>query len=77
MSPVSPDNVEKRGDSPNEQSRSPIAAAQVEQVERTQRKTWSRARSEFLCPTASDKLDQSVQKQVREREEHGPNLPRE
>jgi hypothetical protein len=26
---------------------------------------------------ASDKLDQSVQQQVREREEHGPNLPRE
>ena len=51
--PVWPDNVGKTGDSPNEQSRSPIAAAQVEQVERTRRKTWSRARSEFLCPTAS------------------------
>jgi hypothetical protein len=31
----------------------PIAAAEAQQVERTRRKTCSRAESEFLCPSAS------------------------
>ena len=49
MGPVSPDNVEKTG----VWSGSPIVAAEAEQVERTRRKTWSRADPRFLCPSGS------------------------
>ncbi len=48
--PVSPDNVHETGVSPGGQSGSPIVAAEAEQVERTRRKTWSRARSEVFVP---------------------------
>lgn len=47
----SPDNVHETGVLPDAQSRSPIVAAEAERVERTQRKTCSRAESEFLCPS--------------------------
>jgi len=46
----SPDNVEKTGVSPGGQSRSPIVAAEAQQVEPTRTKTWSRARSEVFVP---------------------------
>jgi hypothetical protein len=36
---------------PMNKSRSPIVAAEGERVERTHRKTCSRAESEFLCPS--------------------------
>src|SRR6266545_2065957 len=51
--PVSPDNVHETGVSPGGQSGSPMVAADAEQVERTRGKTWSRARSRFLCPTGN------------------------
>jgi hypothetical protein len=51
---VWPDNVEKTGVSPGGQSGSPTVTAEAEQVERTRGKTWSRVRSRFLCPTASE-----------------------
>jgi hypothetical protein len=50
MGPVSPNNVHETGVSPGGKSGSPIVAPYAEQVERTRRKTWSRARSEVLVP---------------------------
>jgi hypothetical protein len=47
--PVSPDNVDETGVSPCGRSGSPIVAPEAEPVERTRRKTRSRARSRFLC----------------------------
>ena len=49
--PVSPDNVRNSCLVPVEVW-IPILAAEAEQVGRTRRKTWSWARSRFLCPTA-------------------------
>jgi hypothetical protein len=46
----SPDNVHQTGVSPGGQSGSAIVAAEAEYVERTQGKTWSRARSEVFVP---------------------------
>jgi hypothetical protein len=48
--PVSPDNVHETGVSPGGQSGSPIVAAEVEQVERHRRKTWSQAESGDSVP---------------------------
>jgi hypothetical protein len=45
----SPDNVHETGVWPGGQSGSPIVAAE-EQVQRTRRKSWSRARSEVFVP---------------------------
>jgi hypothetical protein len=42
-------NVHETGVSPGGQSGSAIVAAEAQQVERTRRKTCSRAESEFLC----------------------------
>src|SRR6266540_7081931 len=47
--PVSPDNVQETGVSPGGRSGSAIVAAEAEQVERTRRKTCSRARIEVIC----------------------------
>jgi hypothetical protein len=47
---LSPDNVHETGVSPGGQSRFPVVAADAEQVERTRRKTCSRARSEVFVP---------------------------
>src|SRR6266511_3638848 len=46
-------HVHETGVSPGGQSGSLIVAPEAEKVERTRRKTWSRARSEALCPTVS------------------------
>jgi hypothetical protein len=48
--PVSPDNVHETGVLPIGESGSTIVAAEAEQVERTRRKNWSRARSEVFVP---------------------------
>jgi hypothetical protein len=45
-----PDDVYETGVSPGGQSPSPIEAAEAEQIDRTRRKTWSRARSEVFVP---------------------------
>jgi hypothetical protein len=48
---------------PGGQSGSPIVAARAQQVERTRRKTCSRAESEFLCPSGVDaqpKMDEAL-----------------
>jgi hypothetical protein len=50
MGAMSPDNVHETGVSPDGQSRPPIVSAEAEQVERTRRETWSRARSEGFVP---------------------------
>jgi hypothetical protein len=47
--PVSPDNVHERCPAPGPSGLA-IVAAEGEQVERTRRKTWSRARSEVHVP---------------------------
>jgi hypothetical protein len=46
--PVSPDNVHETGVLPGGQSGSLIVPAEAEQVERTRRKPWSRARSLYV-----------------------------
>src|SRR6266540_5793097 len=48
---VWPNNVEKTGVWSIGQPGFLVVAAEAEQVERTRRKTWSRAESEFLCPS--------------------------
>jgi hypothetical protein len=49
--PVWPDNVDETGVWPIGQRAFPVVAAEAGQVERTLRKTCSRAESEFLCPS--------------------------
>ncbi len=46
---MSPDNVHETGVSPGGQSRSPIVAAEAQQVEPTRTKSCSRARSEVCA----------------------------
>jgi hypothetical protein len=48
--PVSPENAEKTGVWSVGQPGFPVVAAEAVQVERTRRKTWSRARSEVSVP---------------------------
>jgi len=48
--PVSPENVHETGVAHGGQSGSLIVAAEAEQVERTRKKSWSRARSGVLVP---------------------------
>jgi len=50
MGPVWPDNVHETGVLPIGQSGFPVVATDAEQVVRTRRKTWSRARSEVFVP---------------------------
>jgi hypothetical protein len=58
------DNVHETGVSPGGQSRSPIVAAEARQVEPTRTKTWSRARSEVLCPIGSGRKDVAIDEPV-------------
>jgi hypothetical protein len=59
-----PDNVHETGVSRGGQCGSPIVATEAEQVERTRRKTWSRARSEVLVPytRTAQKVERSRRK---------------
>ena len=78
--PVSPNNVHETGVWPGGRSGSPVVAAEARQVERTRRKTCSRAESEFLCPsgmsgdpTPDGVPERVVQATIRLLAEQGPS----
>jgi hypothetical protein len=50
MGPVSPDNVQETGVSPDERSRSPIVAGERSRSSELEERTWSRPRSDVFVP---------------------------
>jgi len=60
--PVSPDNVHETGVSPDGWSRSPVVAAEAQQVSELEERPGHRPDPRFLCPTGSAPIERTISK---------------